>query len=129
MPEWSCRVQPMRIFLLAFTTCTALMAPAPARADEPMAEPATEVAANDEATPGAAASDEATTKDDPKLPNAGAPIKIDLPQKKAGASLLWQPRWRKFSNAEYVVTGVSLAAAVASLFVPPRPGMQRLQRR
>ena len=57
----------------------------------------------------------------PKLPLAGTSIKIALPGKKQGSSLLWKPRWRKFSTSEWVVTSVSLGITIASLFVPARP--------
>ncbi len=57
----------------------------------------------------------------PKLPIAGKSIKIALPEKDQGSSLLWKPRWRKFSTGEWVVTGVSVALAAASLALPARP--------
>ncbi len=56
----------------------------------------------------------------PKLPLAGKSIKVGLPEKDQGSSLLWKPRWRRFSTGEWVVTAVSLSAALASLFVPVR---------
>jgi len=92
----------MRSLLLAFTTCAALTAPASLRAEEPKKEELAESA-------------------DPKLPHAGSPIKVALPQKNEGSSLLWKPRWRKFSDAEYVITGASIAITVGSLFIPARP--------
>lgn len=90
----------MRPSLLALTTSAVLIA-APARAQ----------------TAKTVDPDEA----DPKLPAAGKPISVQLPQKKEGASLLWKPRWQKFSGTEYVITSVSIAVTVGSLFIPPRP--------
>jgi len=88
----------MRPSLLAFATCAALMAmaPAPLRAEH-----------------------EGTAH--PKLPNAGESVKVGLPGKNEGPSLLWKPRWRKFSHAEYAVTGTAIAITIGSLFIPPRP--------
>lgn len=57
----------------------------------------------------------------PNLPLAGSSIKIGVPEKKQGSSLLWKPRWRKFGTGDYIVTGVSLALAAGSLAWPARP--------
>jgi membrane-associated phospholipid phosphatase len=112
----------MRFLLLAFTTSVALMAPASARADDPAPNADPEAAPLPPEDAKAAAKVKAEqAKEDPKLPNAGSSIKISLPQKNEGSSLLWKPRWRKFSDAEYVVTSVSIAITVGTLFVPPRP--------
>lgn len=56
----------------------------------------------------------------PKLPLAGKSINVGLPEKKQGSSLLWKPRWRKFSTGEWVITGVGLGLAVGSLLYPVR---------
>jgi membrane-associated phospholipid phosphatase len=58
------------------------------------------------------------TPDAPKLPIAGKSIKIGLPEKNQGSSLLWKPRWSKFSTGEWIITGVSAAVALASLALP-----------
>lgn len=92
---------------------------------EPAAAPAEELRdeKDDGATPPATSTPQTPipVENDPKLPLAGKPIKIDLPEKNQGSSLLWQSRWRKFSVAEGVITGASLATALGSLFVPVRP--------
>lgn len=96
------------------------LAPARGQADEP--RPHGEELTDDKDAPlEEGEKPPAVVENQPKLPFAGKPIKIGLPEKDQGSSLLWQPRWRKFSTGEWIVTSVSLATALGSLFVPVRP--------
>lgn len=104
---------PMRLSLL--TLLAILGTTSLARADEP--------AAKTEELPDPNAGEEKKEfpiETAPKLPVAGKSIKVAVPEKKQGSSLLWKPRWQKVSTAEWVITGMSLGITVASLFVPAR---------
>jgi membrane-associated phospholipid phosphatase len=70
---------------------------------------------------------EAISEEDPKLPHAGDSIPIALPEKREGASLLWKPRWRKFSNVEYAITGVAIVLTLGSLAIPNRGNVWKRQ--
>jgi len=45
----------------------------------------------------------------------------ELPQRGEGTPRKWNPAWRKFGIGNYVLTGASLAAAAASIAIPPVP--------
>lgn len=53
---------------------------------------------------------------------AGTPIPAPgLPDRGGGAPRTWDPRWRKFGTADYVLTGVAFSANAASALIAPVP--------
>ena len=50
----------------------------------------------------------------------GKPIPApDLPTRGGGSPRHWDPRWRKFGTANYVLTGAGFAVGLGAYFVPP----------
>jgi membrane-associated phospholipid phosphatase len=56
----------------------------------------------------------------------GKPIPAPgLPQRGEGSPRVWDPRWRRFGVANYILTGASLVIATSSYFVPEQTGRWR----